>query len=237
MNASKATARWTLDNGRAPGSDAGLSWVYRPQADADGPRRVRVSVTDGQRTVSRDWTVRMQSPANRPPTITAVTPEARSLTAAEPVIFAAKIEDPDLEQGDEVLCFWSVDGAERGRGACRWRWESPPVGVHRIAVTARDRRGAEAREEWRVEVQTPDPNPLVERWLTEYCRGIEAIYRAEGEDVVVSWRALEVSGKLPTLSVSFVRVDTLGSGSLKEFPKRARLRCAGGDCRGTATGG
>jgi hypothetical protein len=95
-----------------------------------------------------------------------------------------------------------------------------------VEVVARDRLGLEDRSSRSISVQAPDPKPRVEAWVRDYCRQIEERYKQGGEpSASVSCRDVVISGALPRVQVSFVRVDRL-SGGEKSIDKSVRLECS-----------
>jgi|GEM_PF-5345983 len=127
------TYTWYVDDVEISGQ-TGTS--YTTQWPAEGVHTVRVDISDGSWTVSREWTVTVTAP-NLAPTITASSPsDPVSIEGGNSQTFSVTATDPD---GDTLTYTWYVDGSQVGTNSNSYTYTAPgTAGTHTVKVVVSD---------------------------------------------------------------------------------------------------
>lgn len=148
--------RWAVDGKTAGMGDA---WVFRPDGNHIGRRRVEVSIFGATGTRSRLWTVRVEPP--RPPRLVSASPPADTLEAQAGSSLMFQVTTRPGSDGKTLQIAWLLDGARVGRGE-RLNLRVDKPGTSRLEAIAVDDRNSRIMREWRIAVVAPPAPPAVE---------------------------------------------------------------------------
>jgi len=148
--------RWAIDGKTAGMGDA---WVFRPDGNQIGRRRVEVAIFGATGTRSRLWAVRVEPP--RPPRLVSVSPSADTLEAPAGSSLVFQVTTRPGSDGKALQVAWLLDGTRVGRGE-RLTLRVDKPGTSRLEAIAVDDRNTRIRREWRIAVVAPPAPPAVE---------------------------------------------------------------------------
>lgn len=133
---------------------------------------------------------------NHPPSFIEVFPDQQRLVAANGVPeFRVTAEDPDGEERDGISYSWTLDGKPLAESSSHLALTDLKVGSFQVEVVARDRRGAEVKHAWTVQVPKPsvptvlplEVLPATEKLTLKTCAKQEFLVKEDAHHRRYAW--------------------------------------------------
>jgi hypothetical protein len=126
------TVKWYVDGSqKTQGADS-----YSYIGTMPGNFEIMVTVYDGEYTVSHTWTLTVNKPLNRPPSINSYSPTSDpTINMGQSQMFSISKSDPD---GDSLTVKWYVDGSQKKKDSDSFTYTPTSAGTYKIEVTVSD---------------------------------------------------------------------------------------------------